>query len=716
MRGVQLHRAAPIAAMGLLALTAVIVQLSPTPDVTARATRDDANASSSSASRAGLVEADTATAVPQDTNQVVTARRGTLTQTIALTGRIGATDEVPLSFQSPQRVATLNVKPGDGVTAGQVLVEADGRELARNLSDARDRLTAAETKYNQAQALASSQQQATEHKQAAAQAKIQRAVADAESGERRAEADLERVRSGASTAERRGAETTVASARAGVARAESDLARLQKGPSDLDLRQAQQQVATTQIALAKAQTDYQRLSQGADPTLLRAAQQDVLNAQNVLAKAQADLQRLASGDPVALAAAQREVQRAQTTLRVAQLPPITSSSSSSSSGSSSKSNKSSASDNRTADATRKAAIQDAQFTLQGATERLQTLQAGPSPSDVMISQRTVAAATSALDSARTRLEIVARGPDQATLNQAKSSVDAAQITYDAAVASLASLQDGPDPDALSAARAAYDSSQAAIRAAVAQQQELLSHPTAAELADAQDKLKAAQDTLEQARAATDVDDSDIPAQGTADVDLLKQAADQERSAVQSLERDIMDSKLTTPIDGTVIAVSAQVGAGVDAGKPVVVLARSDADPIVVADTPVPNGVRLTVGQTTAIRYSGSDKDVAASIADVTDTGTGNVRVKIQPTWLQDRPTFGIPASIQVVTQVKPDVVILPTRSLLGSGIQRTVQVLDGDQPKTVPVEVGLVVGDDAEIVSGITPDASVLTTNPQPGT
>jgi multidrug efflux pump subunit AcrA (membrane-fusion protein) len=707
---------APILAIGLLALTAFFVQLSPTPDLAARLSNEASGSSSSSASPPRAIQAppDSAASPVQVTAQIVTARRGTLTESVTLSGRIGAVDEVPVSFQSPQRVSAVNVKPGDLVTAGQVLVQADGRELARNLADARDRLTAATTKLNQAQDVVASQQRVTERRQAATQAKTERSVADADAAVRRAQTDLERVRAGATIVERRAAETTVASARAGLARAEADLVRAQKGPSDLDLRQAQQQVTSTQLALTKAQDDYKRLSSGPDPMLLRAAQQDYINAQNVLARAQIDVQRLVGGDPVALAAAQRDVQRAQTALRLAQMAPTTSSTSSSSSSDSKNSVKTNPAVERAAQAGRKAAIQDAQFTLQGATERLQALQAGPPPAEVMVAQRNMAAAAAALDSARARLEIVQRGPDQATINQARANVDAGQIAYDAAIAHLEELQAGPEPEALSAAQAAYASAQAALRAAQTQQQELLARPTQAELADANDKLKAAQDAFNLANTDTTDIDTDLPTQTSPDIAVLKQSVDQEQSAVQALERDIIDTNLVAPSDGTVIAVTAKAGVGTDAGRPVVVLARRDAEPIVLAELPTANGSRLTVGQKVVIQYGGPTGDLLATIGDVTDAGNGNVRVQIRPTWPQDRPTLGTPASIRVITQERPDVVILPTQALVGSGNQRSITVLEGDQQRTVQVQLGLVTGGDAEIVNGIEPDTNVLIAKQQP--
>jgi multidrug resistance efflux pump len=696
MSGLSLGRLAPVVTLGLLAIAAILVQLSPTPKTVDEAAQP-------AATETAVMEA-TAVSQPativgsQSTANSVVARRGTLSEMLTLNGRIGGLEETTLSFRGPQRIAEVLVNPGDLVAPGQLLVRADERELARSLDGARERAAMAETKLAQAQAVASNQQERTDRRQELTRMRGDRAVSAAEAALRRAEEDAERIRAGASPTERRAAETAVASARAGVARAQSDLVRARQGVDPLEIRQAEQQIVLAKQSLDKALDEVRRLEQGADPMVVRAAERDFLTAQNGMVRAELDLQKLVQPDPAALAAAEREVQRAETALKVAQMNPGSSSSSSSS-------GKKDKDAERLAQAERSAAVQNAKMTLQAAQERLQTLRAGPPAGEVAVARRNLAAARSALDAARERLEVTRRGPDQTTIAQARTAVDTARLTHESAVARLATLQAGPDPEQVSAAAAALQSAQAALRTAEAQQADVLARPTRADLTAADEALQAAQEALVQARAEAELGgDTDQPTTDTpvADIALLQQALSQEQSAVRALEADLLDARLVSPSAAVVIAVMARDGSGADAGQPVIVLARQDVAPIVLADMPTTQGTRLAVGQHARVSYTGLIGDpLDTTIERLTDLGDGMLRLSIRPAWPPESPTLGAPATIQLVLQERANVVILPERALRGSGSQRQVEIMDGMGRRLTSVTVGLITGGDAEIISGL---------------
>lgn len=701
MGNTQLRRLAPVIALGILALTALVVQFTPNPGDAMGTGSDDAGARSATelgqpVSTSGSSK--TAVSATSATPETATARRGTLTEIVTVAGRIGASEETLLSFRAPQRIASINVSPGDSVEPGQVLMKADERELVRSLASARERLNTVSTKLAQTEEQVAAQQRAVDRRQELARTRGQRSIAAAEAALRRAETEDERVRAGPLASERRAVEASLASARAAVARTQADLERLQRGPDPLDIRLAEQQVATAQQALKRTEDDLSRLQRG-DPSLLRAAERDFLTAQNGVARADAELERLVGPDPVAVTAAEREVQRAEMAVRVAQMKR----------GSSS--DKKDKNAERLAQAQQAADIQNARLTLQAAVDRLRVLQAGPSPADVAIARRNVVAARSAFESARDRLEEVRRGPDPALLAQAMGAVDSARIALESASARVNELQAGPDPDQVSAANAAYQSALSSVRTAEAQQAELLARPTRAELADAEDKLKAARDGLEQARAEAETTEEEPVEQPTSELTLMRQAVSQEQAAVQALESDILDSQLVAPTAGVVIAVLAREGVGADAGQPLVILAQQNARPLFLADVSFADGARLTVGQRASLRYSGLTGDPVASMVDrLTDLGGGLVRVEVRPTWPPEPPVMGVPATLQVVLQERQDAVIVPERALRGVGSQRRVEVQEGTGRRATPVDVGLVTGGEAEILNGIEPGVEILVT------
>jgi HlyD family secretion protein len=678
-------------AIALLAVTAAYVQLSPTPAYTSSAAGQPP--------KTGAAGQALATPVAEPREHVVTARLGTIADTIALNGRIGAADELPLSFPAPQRIAAVNVSPGDDVEAGQVIVEADRAELARALGAARERLTAATAKLRQAEDTTGRQTRRTELRQTITAARTQRSVADAEALLRQAEADYQRIQQGATPAERRAAEVAVTAARAAYARAEADAAKLREGTDDLEYRQADQQVLQAQMALQKAQDDYQRLASGPGEEQLRTAEREYLAAQNGLSRAQADVQRLVQPDPMALAAADREVDRARSALRVAEIAaasPINSATGQ-------------AGSSRALQAERQAAVLNARIALQSANERQQAARAGAPQTEVMMARRNLTAAESALDSARDRLDAARRGPDSFTMTQAQLSVETARLAFESATARLAKLGFGPAGEQVNAVFSALQSAETALRGAEAQQAELLARPTETELAAAEEQLRRARDTLAQARAEADVPPDESVDQTMANLIVVQQqVVDQEQAAIQALENDLMNAQVVAPFAGRVVALGVRAKDGVDAGRPVAVIARRDATPIVLADVPVGDGARLAVGQDARLRYGGAATGEDSAQVSEVSTVSGLVRVTLQPALMSRLPALGSPLSVTVVAEQRENVVLVPESALRGSGRVRVVDVVTNGERRQVEVTVGLIAGGDAEIRSGLSEGDQVV--------
>ena len=84
---------APAGAIALLTVTAAFVQLSPTPGYTSASPSQPAAAAGSARSLASPVPA------APSSDRVVTASLGTISDSFTLNGRVGASDEVPLTFR-----------------------------------------------------------------------------------------------------------------------------------------------------------------------------------------------------------------------------------------------------------------------------------------------------------------------------------------------------------------------------------------------------------------------------------------------------------------------------------------------------------------------------------------------------------------------------------------------------------------------------------------
>jgi HlyD family secretion protein len=202
------------------------------------------------------------TAARPGANQPIAAHIGTIAQTLSLVGKVSAPDEVPLSFGERLAVKSVQVKAGQSVEEGQVLITADSTDIQRSLDAAQAVLDGDVGALAQAQAAAAAAQRAAEQQAVAAQ---------------QAHADQ------------------VAAAQANLTTARANLQRVQAGPSQSDVLAAQNAVTAAEIAERSAQSDQDKLAAGPDPTQVRSAEQELANAQAAVSKAQSDFDKLTGG-------------------------------------------------------------------------------------------------------------------------------------------------------------------------------------------------------------------------------------------------------------------------------------------------------------------------------------------------------------------------------------------------------------------------------------
>ncbi|HLG73580.1 MAG TPA: biotin/lipoyl-binding protein, partial [Chloroflexota bacterium] len=81
-----------------------------------------------------------------------TVQRGTISSSVTATGPISAASAVPLNFKSSGKLASINVKVGDQVQAGQVLAALDMSDLQAQVQQAQATLASAQAAYNKAAA------------------------------------------------------------------------------------------------------------------------------------------------------------------------------------------------------------------------------------------------------------------------------------------------------------------------------------------------------------------------------------------------------------------------------------------------------------------------------------------------------------------------------------------------------------------------------------
>ncbi len=83
--------------------------------------------------------------------QTTTIQRGTIVATVAAAGNVSSPQQADVSFQTSGRVSKVNVKIGDQVKAGQVLMALDTSDLQLALQAAQASLASSQANYDQTQ-------------------------------------------------------------------------------------------------------------------------------------------------------------------------------------------------------------------------------------------------------------------------------------------------------------------------------------------------------------------------------------------------------------------------------------------------------------------------------------------------------------------------------------------------------------------------------------
>jgi multidrug efflux pump subunit AcrA (membrane-fusion protein) len=639
------------------------------------------------ATTAPAAQAQAATAAATGGRQAVPVRRGPIVDQLTLTGRVAAADEVLLGFGIGGKVENIAVKPGDAVQEGQLLMEAESKSIQADLTAARGRVEVGVLRQEQAQQQAQAKKKDADRKAAADASRKDQAVRDAESALRRAQADYDKVKAGASPAERRTAESAVASAQLSYDAALAEYNRAFSGPSDLDARMADQAATAARVQLAKAEANLEKLG-SPDTNDVRSAEREVATAQNSYVKAVQAVEKVSQPDPIAVSAAQRDVQRADLNLRSAQATKTT---------------------DRSSRFQKEIQIRNAQADLQDAKQRLARAQQGGTPADVESARRDMISARQDVDAARDRLNTAKQGPSPIEIEQAKSEVQAARLDVEKADQKAQELQAGPPPDQVARLSVSVQQAQASLESAKAALADVNAKPEKNDLKDAEDKLASAQQNLEQAQSAAQDQPDDNSDTTDIDQQVLERGLAQDRAQVETLERQLAQTKLRAPFAGTISSVKLRPGDPFEAEKAVVTMAKP-GDPVLRADVTDRDAGRLAQGQRAVVRLDNGDGgEFDASVDQILEgeAGVGKT-VQLGAVWPEPSPTIGTPVQVIVTLREKDNVLLIPQKAIRSAGARRFVEVMDGQNRTMTDVEIGIVSNGQAEVVNGLRQDQLVL--------
>src|SRR5207245_8579164 len=76
--------------------------------------------------------------------------RGSVTQTVAISGSVNASSQVKLAFKAQGKISAIYVSVGQQVTAGQAIATIDTTDLQTTLTQAQQSLKSAQLNYDKA--------------------------------------------------------------------------------------------------------------------------------------------------------------------------------------------------------------------------------------------------------------------------------------------------------------------------------------------------------------------------------------------------------------------------------------------------------------------------------------------------------------------------------------------------------------------------------------
>lgn len=212
---------------------------------------------------------------------VVEVARRDVRALVQAAGSIQAVQSVSMSSKIPGRIASVTVKEGDRVGAGQVLVRLDDSDARAQLEQARAALEAARARLPQAETGVS----LTQHTQAEQRRQAQAVVEAAEAQVRVVKANVNAAAAGYARAQSDYARVQALAAQGAVAAAQVEAARTAMEAARAQYEAAQAQLAAVEGQLRAARAALDLVEASAEQVTIR--QQDVEAAQALVRQAQA---------------------------------------------------------------------------------------------------------------------------------------------------------------------------------------------------------------------------------------------------------------------------------------------------------------------------------------------------------------------------------------------------------------------------------------------
>jgi len=189
-----------------------------------------------------------------------------------------------------------------------------------------------------------------------------------------------------------------------------------------------------------------------------------------------------------------------------------------------------------------------------------------------------------------------------------------------------------------------------------------------------------------------------------------------RATLSGYDAQISKTVLTAPFSGVITKQDAKLGQSITPNIPVVSL-MSDGKYKIEANIPEVDLAKISLGDHARVTLDAYGSDVAfpatVSAIDPAETiveGVSTYKITLRFDEKDARVRSGMTPNIDISTDKREDVIMIPSRALTTKDGQKIVRVLEGEIPREVVVEIGLRGSDgNVEVVSGLSVGERVIT-------
>jgi len=197
------------------------------------------------------------------------------------------------------------------------------------------------------------------------------------------------------------------------------------------------------------------------------------------------------------------------------------------------------------------------------------------------------------------------------------------------------------------------------------------------------------------------------------VDSIKLAIQQTQKSLEQAQARLAGAKITAPFDGLVISIDKNVGEKVQAFDPIGAI----ADPtqlLVEASIAESDALSVGLGQVANIvldgfpdqKFTGKVKEISAKPSIFQGKSVYRIVIAFDKQ-AQVPATLRLGADIYLITQVKDNVLIVPTSAISVEGSKHYVTAIRGGKPQRVEVQIGIASDTQTEILSGLSENEQV---------